>query len=203
MANFINKYANQAAYITDETKQFPNVSYIVSGDSIVFAEAEEIPNGLKVYYYIEDPTQEVTLFGGGASSSEGGGDSSSSGGGGGAIPTSMKVDGSDETVVSSWRFPTSGTHIVEYTFEDGFMNVRFNADYTTKAIFGTSITSIISDAWGSPASVGYFTTATPPVIVDNTTFTPPLNMYVPSASLTAYQTAQYWSEFVSNIQPIQ
>lgn len=202
MANYINKYANQAEYITDETKQFPNVSYIVSGDSIVFAESEEIPSGLKVYYYIEDPTQEVTLLFGGGSSSGGGGDSSSSGGGG-AIPTSMKVDGSDETVVSSWRFSTSGTHIVEYTFEDGFMNVYFDGLYATKAIFGTDITSIDSAVWGSPANDQYYTTATPPEIVANSEYVYPTDAYVPAASVSAYQAASGWSDISSSIHPIQ
>lgn len=198
--NYINKYANQAAYITDETKQFPNVSYIVSGDSIVFAEAEEIPSGLKVYYYIEDPTQEVTLFGGG-SSSEGGGDSSSSGGGG-AVPSSMKVDGSDETVVSSWRFSTSGTHIVEYTFENGYMNVCFNVSNAIKAVYGTGVTSIAS----SFISIGYeiyMASETPPSIVDDGTYSWPTDIYVPEAGYNAYINDETWGTVALIIHPIQ
>ena len=34
MANYINKYANQAAYDADDTKQFPNVSYLIEEDLI-------------------------------------------------------------------------------------------------------------------------------------------------------------------------
>ena len=195
MANYINKYANQAEYLTDETKQYPNTSYVVATGGVMFAEAEEIPSGLKVYYNIVDPTQEVTLFGGGDSSSSGGG---------GAVPLTMKVDGSDETVVSSWRFSAEGTHIVEYTFTDGFMNVNFDNSYTTRAIFGTGITSIDGAVWYSPfADEQYYTTSTPPTIVDNGEITAPTDMYVPAASLTAYQTAQYWSDYASNIHAIQ
>ena len=35
MANYINKYANQAAYDADDTKQFPNVSYLIEEDQYV------------------------------------------------------------------------------------------------------------------------------------------------------------------------
>lgn len=207
MSNYIQKFDTQADYNAAE-HDYPNVSYIVSGDSIVFAESAPEFGGLTVTYYIEDPTVEVTLFGGGGSSSSS--ESSSESGGGGAMPTRMIVDGVEETPINTWRFPTSGTHIVEYTFENGFMNVNFGADYAslvTKAVYGEDITSIDSYDWSIMNSFAdepelYFKTSTPPTIVDSSgTTNTPSTVYVPADAITTYESAEYWQN-VQTILPI-
>lgn len=199
MANFINKYADITAYEIDETKQYPNVSYI-DGDSIVFAETVAPPYaGLTVYYNVVDPSVDVTLFNGGGSSSS---SSSSESGGGSAVPASMKVDGNDEAVISSWRFATAGVHIVKYTFENGYMNVDFNVSNAIKAIYGTGVTSIAS----SFISIGYeiyMASETPPSIVDDGTYSWPADIYVPEAGYNAYINDQTWGTVALIIHPIQ
>lgn len=145
MANFINKYLNQSAYDADNTKQYPNTSLV--GTDIVFAMAAPTAfGGLTVKYNIVDATQEVTLFnGGGASSSSSSSSESESGGGGAALPTTMIVDGNEETPINTWRFETAGEHIVQYTFADNIIPAGFldsSVATATEAIIGDDITEI-------------------------------------------------------------
>ena len=145
MANFINKYATQNAYEGDSTKQYPNVSYISGTDSVIFKEEAdvEIFSGLTVYYNITDTTNEVTIWSGGGGSSEGDSNSDSDCGGGGDTPTpaTMNVDGTDEVVQSTWRFSTTGEHVIKYTFNSSTMDVKFSTNLLiTKIEIGSGIT---------------------------------------------------------------
>ena len=147
MANFINKYATQNAYEGDSTKQYPNVSYISGTDSVIFKEEAdvEIFSGLTVYYNITDTTNEVTIWNGGGGSSEGDSNSDSDCGGGGDTPTpvTMNVDGTDEVVQSTWRFSTTGEHVIKYTFNTNIMDVKFNTiQLITKIEIGSGIIAI-------------------------------------------------------------
>ena len=152
MANFINKYATQNAYDSDNTKQYPNVSYI-SGGSVVFANSAPATfGGLTVHYLItqENVSSNVNLFnGGGSSSSEsGGGDSES--GGGGVLPSAMYVDGVEETPINTWVFETVGEHIVQYEFEDNTIPTSFldgNISAAKKVEIGDDITEIGGSAF--------------------------------------------------------
>lgn len=49
MANFINKYADQAAYEADSTKQYPNVSLLVNTQEIVYERTEPIDYSKKYF----------------------------------------------------------------------------------------------------------------------------------------------------------
>lgn len=162
MANYINKYLNQSAYDADSTKQYPNTSLV--GTDIVFAmTAPAAFGGLTVKYNIVDPTQEVTLFnGGGASSSSGSSESSSESGGGGALPTTMIVDGVEETPINTWRFETSGEHIVQYEFADNIIPAGFliNNPIYTEVIVGDDITEIGGEVFYNVHSEGILTSAT-------------------------------------------
>lgn len=152
MSNHINKYLNQSAYDADDTKQYPNVSYISGSDEVVFkmqADPEPVAfGGLTVKYDIDTTLSEVTLFNIGGDSSSSGSSSSESGsgsGGGGALPTTMIVDGNEETPINTWRFETTGEHIVQYEFEDniipgGFLDATVAT--ATEAIIGDDITEI-------------------------------------------------------------
>lgn len=155
MANYMNIYATQNAYDSDNTKQYPNVSYI-SGGSVVFANSAPATfGGLTVYYLLSagDIQTDVTLFnGGGSSSSESGGGDSESGGGGGVMPTRMIVDGVEETVVNTWRFETAGEHIVQFEFEDNVIPTGFldsNIPCATKVEIGDDITEIAENGFAT------------------------------------------------------
>ena len=145
MANFINKYATQNAYEGDSTKQYPNVSYISGTDSVIFKEEAdvEIFSGLTVYYNITDTTNEVTIWSGGGGSSDSNSDSDCGGGGDTPTPATMNVDGTDEVVQSTWRFSTTGEHVIKYTFNSNIMDVKFNSILLiTKIEIGSGIIAI-------------------------------------------------------------
>lgn len=210
MANYINKYASQNAYDNDNTKQYPNVSYI-SGGSVVFANsAPTVFGGLTVHYMVDSSiiSGDVNLFvgGGDSSSASGGGDSES--GGGGAMPTRMLVDGVEETPINTWRFETVGEHIVQFEFEDNTVPPQFldGVGSAIEAIIGTDITNIGSAAFNVQLENGATClSTTPPVIVDSSAFGGGMGqvypIYVPSDSVTAYQTA--WSNLATRIEAIQ
>lgn len=107
--------------------------------------------GLTVYYSIDGAAaqNEITLFNGGGDSS---GESS---GGGGALPSTMIVDGVDETPVNTWRFEY-GTHIVQYTFEDNTVPEMFlnGIDYAYEIEIGDDITTIADSFAGDGVFAG-------------------------------------------------
>lgn len=107
--------------------------------------------GLTVYYGIDGQAaqNEITLFNGGGESS---GESS---GGGGALPTTMIVDGVEETPVNTWRFE-EGNHIVQYTFEDNTVPQMFlnRIDYVYEIKIGDDITTIAEDYAGDGVFAG-------------------------------------------------
>ena len=154
MLKYFTKFDTQAEY--DEAKyelDYPNVSIVAS--SVTYTETMPTPptpqmfSGLTVYYNISDSSNEVTLFngGGGSSSSDSGGGSSESGGGS-VLPDGMIVDGVDETPVNTWRFSTSGQHIVQYSFNNNripqmFLNNTNNSlAEITRIEIGDAITAI-------------------------------------------------------------
>ena len=208
MANYMNIYATQNAYDSDNTKQYPNVSYI-SGGSVVFANSAPATfGGLTVYYNIVDTANDAMLFNGGGDSESGGGDSSSESGGGGVMPTTMIVDGVEETPINTWRFTEAGEHIVQYEFEDNTVPPQFleGINIATEATIGTDITNIGSAAFNVELTNGATClSTTPPVIVDSSAFGGGMGqvypIYVPSDSVTAYQTA--WSNLATRIEAIQ
>lgn len=207
MANYMNIYATQNAYDSDNTKQYPNVSYI-SGGSVVFANSAPATfGGLTVYYNIVDTANDAMLFNGGGDSESSGGDSSSESGGGGVMPTAMYVDGVEETVINTWRFTEAGEHIVQYEFEDNTVPTQFleGINIATEAIIGTDITNIASAAFNVELTNGATClSTTPPAITDATAFGGGMGqvypIYVSSDSVTSFQTA--WSSLASRIEAI-
>lgn len=139
----LRKFNTEAEY-SAATLNYPSVAWIVSGDTFHYDKEEPQPEpaygGLTVKYYIADPSVEVTLFNGGGTSSS----SSESGSGGGALPTAMIVDGVEETPVNTWRFETSGEHIVQYAFENNEIPAMFlyGIWYLTEIEIGDDITAI-------------------------------------------------------------
>lgn len=143
----LRKFNTEENYNAAELN-YPAVSWIVSGDTFHYDKEEPQPEpitygGLTVKYYIADPSVEVTLFNGGGGSSSSSGSGSGSGSGGGALPSAMIVDGVEETPINTWRFETSGEHIVQYVFEDNIINVSFyDINEITEVVVGDDITEI-------------------------------------------------------------
>lgn len=210
MANYINKYATQNAYDSDNTKQYPNVSYIVSSDTVVFMESEPRFNGLTVHYLIDQSMTgtNVTLFNGGGDSESGGGDSSSESGGGGVLPSAMYVDGVEETVVNSWIFETVGEHIVQYEFEDNTIPESFldGAPTAKNVTVGTDIIGISALAFNLNLTSASVEATTPPTIADESSFGggayhQNYPIYVPTSAVSTYRTQ--WTSLSSRITAIQ
>lgn len=152
----LRKFNTEAEY-SAATLNYPAVSWIVSADTVVYDKTEPTPpepayGGLTVKYYIADPSTEVTLFNGGGASS---GSGSGSGSGGGALPTTMIVDGNEETPINTWRFETSGEHIVQYAFEDNEIPDLYftELENITSVVVGDDITIIGNGAFGSSSSL--------------------------------------------------
>lgn len=140
------------------TLDYPNVNYTIENDSLEIIAEDPVQSfgGLTVKYNIEDPTQEVALFGGGGGSST---SSSTSGsgsgsGGGGALPSKMYVDGVEETPINTWRFKTAGEHIVQYEFADNIIPAGFlqSNGIATEAIVGDDITEIANSSANVPGA---------------------------------------------------
>lgn len=210
MSNYINKYLNQSAYDADSTKQYPNTSLV--GTDVVFQMTAPTPafGGLTVKYNItqEETQYEVSLFNGGGASS-GSSESSSESGGGGVMPTTMIVDGVSETPINTWRFETTGEHIVQYTFEDNTVPQSFidgNVATATDVIVGTDITGVGSMAFNKELTSATCLSTTPPIIGDPQVFganTQNYPIYVPAESVATYKAATNWSSLETRIQAIQ
>lgn len=209
MSNYINKYLNQSAYDADSTKQYPNTSLV--GTDVVFAMTAPTPafGGLTVKYNVTqyEAQNEVSLFnGGGASSCSS--ESESESGGGGALPTTMIVDGVEETPINTWRFETAGEHTVQYTFQDNTVPQSFidgNVAAAREVIVGTDITGIGSMAFNKELTSATCLSTTPPTISTDDAFGINQNypIYVPAESLTTYKSTTTWSSLESRIFAIQ
>ena len=204
MARNLRKFSTLAEYQAAELIK-PAVSLIAADDSIYFDQKEPVFGGLTVHYLIDQSVAgvNVTLFNGGGDSESG-----SESGGGGVLPSAMYVDGVEETVVNSWIFETVGEHIVQYTFADntvpeGFLNGVPTAKNVT---VGTDIIEISALAFNLNLTSASVEATTPPTIADESSFGggaygQNYTIYVPAASVTAYQTA--WSDLASRIEAIQ
>ena len=201
--NNLRKF-NTAADYSAATLNYPAVSWIVSGDTVMFDKSAPATfGGLTVKYNIIDPTVEVQLFNDGGSS-----ESSSESGGGGALPTTMIVDGVSETPINTWRFETAGEHIVQYTFENNTVPQSFidgNIATATDVIVGTDITSIGSEAFNKELTSATCLSTTPPTIADSGSFGVGQNypIYVPAESVATYKAANIWISVESRIFAIQ
>lgn len=206
MANNLRKFNTVTDYQAAQLN-YPAVSWITATDGVYFDKTAPTPTfgGLTVYYDIEDPSVEITLFNGGGDSSSDGGDSS---GGGGALPTTMIVDGNSETPINTWRFQTAGEHIVQYTFENneipqGFLEALL---VVKEVIVGTDIVAIGGAAFNVALTSATCLSTTPPSIVDESVFANnwlDYPIYVPSSAVNTYKTASIWTSLASRIQAIQ
>lgn len=139
----LKKFETQAQYEA-ATLSYPNVSWIVSGDTVHYVKEKSTFSGLTVYYNVADISEPTQLFNDGS-----GGSGSGSGGGGGVLPSAMKIDGAEVEVTNSYQFSTTGEHIVQFSFEENTIpNKCFNENAdVTKVEIGGAITSINNEAF--------------------------------------------------------
>lgn len=231
MANNLKRFNSEAEY-QQASLNYPAVSWVVNGE-VHFDKTAATFGGLTVKYNITVPTSEVALFNGGGDSSSSSESSSESGGGGGALPTTMIVDGVEETPINTWRFETAGEHIVQYTFEDNAIPLDFIKQLPTvkEVVVGNDITSIGGEAILGCASLTSATIGSGVTIIANGVFydctaltsvtvnaidPPTLSsmtfdntnncpIYVPASAVDTYKTSTStgWSNYASRIQAIQ
>lgn len=112
----LRKFDTYADY-SAATLNYPAVSWIVSGNTVAFdAEAPAVNGNLKLVFNISDTTNETLIYntGGGSEGSEGSDGSDGSGGSGGSFtPDAMWIDGVEITPINTYRFTTTGEHVVE------------------------------------------------------------------------------------------
>lgn len=210
MANNLKRFNSEAEY-SAATLNYPAVSWVVNGEVHFDKTAPATFGGLTVKYNIIDPSVDIGLFnGGGGSSTSESSSESGSGGGGGALPTTMIVDGVEETPINTWRFETAGEHIVQYTFEDNTVPQEFlnGIALAKEVIVGTDIVGIGSVAFNVELTSATCLSTTPPSIADMSTFGgggygQSYPIYVPSSAENTYKTASIWTSLASRIQAIQ
>ena len=126
----------------------------------------------------------------------------------------MEIDGVVQgSVVNSYLFDTTGEHIVKYTFSN---NAIKNDGYSigTALFYGTNLKSVIlpntvvevyqmSFMNCSQLEFVRLDSTTPPTLAVNALqSTNDCPIYVPSASVSAYQSANGWSTYSSRIRAI-
>lgn len=211
MAHNLKKFQTENDY-TAATLNYPAVSWIVSGDTIHFdktAPVAPMVGDIRVTYNIADTSEEVKLYNGGGGSgsgSESEGGQSESGSGSGFAPTQMWVDGVEETVVGTWRFDTTGLHVVEFKLDGTEIpNAAFYQMGTiTKVEIGNNITVIGESSFSYPLILINITVlaTTPPALGGAAFDGSSCPIYVPSASVNTYKAASGWNTYASRITAI-
>ena len=167
MANNLRKFTDYAAY-SAATLVKPAVSLIADTNAVHFDQVEPptptINGDISLTFNVSDASQEVHLWYNDESASEPSD----------FAPTQMWIDGVEETPVSSWRFDTTGDHIVEFAIaevggEKEIPDIAFKEiGNITNVIIGSGITSIGgTDGEGAFAYCSGLTSVT---IGDNVTF---------------------------------
>lgn len=222
--NNIQKFTTAADY-SAATHSYPNVSWITSGDTLIYTAEEPTPptnipplNGfdIAVTYNVTDASQEVQLTTTEYDANE---------------IEEMEVDGVDETPSSTYRFSTTGQHVVRYkitsdtlyqTFKEVpnilYMNIGGNvSDIDNEALMHIQTTATLLEIqlqsefnssyiastafWGNTSLEKLIVLdTTPPTISGN--FLDSIdncNIYVPSSAVNTYKSASGWSTYADRI----
>lgn len=210
MAKFIQKFSSTTEY-NNAQHNYPNVSLV--GDGLVYVKEDPTSqlgeDNVRITYTVGDASEEVQLYNASSSSSgsESGSESESGGGASGEAPTRMWIDGVEQvTILPTYRFQTTGEHIVDFYFDDGqgrggVPENEFRENLSIVAIeIGEDIVSIGGGAFADSnniSSIKIYAT-TPPTIYPGTgTFDGNLEstdilsstpIEVPAESVNAYKT---------------
>lgn len=126
MANFINKYSDLAAYNADETKEYPNVSYLETEDEVKWQATEPIDQEYVVAKYDVTTTTAATSI---LSYTNG-------------LSTSMEVDGVEVPIAYSYTFNTTGSHTIKYEIVGNLSSNFKRIKSLTSVTIPDSITSV-------------------------------------------------------------
>lgn len=209
--NNLQKFTTASEY-SAATHSYPNVSWITSGDTMIYTKAQPTPPtptnyDITIVYNVEDSSKEVKLYGGQQYTSY-------------LQPTEMFIDGVSVTPANTYRFSTNGNHTVSYNVSNGTIGAHAFAQDPSgianatiiSAVIGSGITFIDSCAfyntiYDSNISSITINATTPPTLgeYDNVfdEYGDGYPIYVPSQSVDAYKAASDWSKYDSRIQAIQ
>lgn len=193
--NNINTYADLTAYNADQSKDFPNISYIQGTD--------------EVKYVGEDPTLVTLTLTTNIGTTAGLANTITN-------FSKMWVDGVEqESVVGTYTFREAGNHIVKYKLIDPSKIIQDTFKYCSwlKTItLQNTVTLIDKNAFKAcdnlesitiyattPPSLNYGPTDQWSGAFYNTNNCP---IYVPSESVDTYKATTYWSSLASRIQAI-
>ena len=133
MANFINKYSSITAYNADETKEYPNVSYLETENEVKWQATEPIDQEHVVAKFNITNTTGVTKILNEASNI-----------------TYMIIDGvQQQSVTTGYTFSSTGTHKVKYKINSNWngRNAFRETDFLVSVTIPDSVTSIGSVAF--------------------------------------------------------
>jgi hypothetical protein len=195
--NYINKYADVTAYDADNTKQYPNVSYITSGNSVVFAASAPvvIEDKLMVAFHIGlegESGQDIVLVNGGTSEWENTVTA--------ITVNDVAVDPLTDILVSASQTDTD--YLVKYDLADGATGIGDWLSGDLGGGFGSAsgdldvlIPSFIDGIDNLPSNAHNIVvkaTTPPTVSVGESTLANFGALYVPDEAISAYESA--WGE---------
>lgn len=209
--NQINTYADLTAYNDDQSKEYPNISYIVATDEVKWQGQD---TKLIATFNVNTTSSATKLFNYNNNISK------------------MWIDGVEQqSLVKNYTFDTTGEHEVKYQLIDETKTTNSMFEdclRMSKIIIPNNVTRIGDktfwqcnglgrvDIPSSVTSIGqyafyychnmlaYIHATIPPTLGNKNAFTqngnPPI--YVPTESVEAYKTAPVWSDLASRIQAI-
>ena len=193
--SFLKKYTNLTAYNADQSKDFPNVSYLVDEDEIKWV--KEDPTLIIATFDVVRTNNNKLLHNN-------------------ASIEKMWIDGVlQPSVVTSYNFSTTGEHIVKYKLIDNttigdycFYWLENGLDYggLKSIIIPSNVTTIGNNSIRESRfleSITFLAT-TPPTLYNDASIyqNQEITIYVPAESVNTYKTAQNYSRYVSEIQAI-
>lgn len=182
-------------------------AFIAPNEDLTITLSQPVPQenqGVTVTYNVNNTSQAATIWSGDA----------------GSAPDQMFVDGVRQTVADTYQFSTTGSHTIQYVFNDHILDITFQLSDQTTPIeitgfqVGSDIEEVTGNAWvvkqfdaGESDMVDVEQTylpTTPPTItgLGESGERPGVTIYVPSDSVSAYQNASIWSDISALIQAI-
>ena len=199
MANNLKKFDTMADY-SAATLNYPNVSWVVSGDTLHYAkEAPPAPaNDKMMMYFNADDIQGAHLWNCGASTIEDTVDS--------VLFNNVEADLSCNTYLNS----VVGGNLAVYTFKDGTDSIEdwFSGELGA----GSDVPSLEILIPAQITEINYYPdneitnfvveATTPPYVAGLSSTQIDASIYVPDDVVNTYKEASGWSDVASNIYPI-
>ena len=199
MANNLKKFNTMADY-SAATLNYPNVSWVVSGDTLHYAkEAPPAPaNDKMMMYFNADDIQGAHLWNCGASTIEDTVDS--------VLFNNVEADLSCNTYLNS----VVGGNLAVYTFKDGTDSIEdwFSGELGA----GSDVPSLEILIPAQITEINYYPdneitnfvveATTPPYVAGLSSTQIDASIYVPDDVVNTYKEASGWSDVASNIYPI-